>query len=142
MNVKVAATQFACCSSSAANTDKAEALVRAAAGQGANIILLQELFEAEYFCQEQHDKHFDTAHCITAPTRSGSGSSASLQLIPDAFVSRFQSLARELGVVLPLSLFERSGNAFFNSLVVIDSDGALLGLYPPTTFPQYVFVTL
>lgn len=136
MNVKVAATQFACSSSSAANTDKAEALVRAAAAQGADIILLQELFEAEYFCQEQHDKHFETAHCITVPVRVGSATSASLQLVPDAFVSRFQNLARELSVVLPLSLFERSGNAFFNSLVIIDSDGSLLGLYRKSHIPD------
>jgi N-carbamoylputrescine amidase len=136
MSVKVAATQFACCSSSAANTAKAEALVRAAAAQDAHIILLQELFEAEYFCQEQHERHFQTAHCITAPAHACSASSASLTLVPDAFVQRFQSLARELGVVLPLSLFERTGNAFFNSLVIIDSDGSLLGLYRKSHIPD------
>ena len=136
MNVTVAATQFACCSSSAANTDKAEAMVRAAAAQGAHIILLQELFEAEYFCQEQHDRHFDSAHCITAPACATNSASAPLQLVPDAFVRRFQNLARDLGVVLPLSLYERSGCAFFNSIVIIDSDGSLLGLYRKSHIPD------
>jgi N-carbamoylputrescine amidase len=136
MNVTVAATQFACSSSSAANTDKAEALIRSAAAKGANIILIQELFEAEYFCQEQHDRHFESAHCVTVPSRSGGASSATLQLVPDAFVSRFQRLAQELGVVLPLSFFERSGNSFFNSIVIIDSDGSLLGLYRKSHIPD------
>ena len=109
MQVTVAATQFACTPNPAENLDKAEALVREAAGRGAQVILLQELFETPYFCKDHLAAHFDLAHPM-----------------PDnAVVRRFQALAQELEVALPLSVFERAGHAYYNSLAMIDADGTV-----------------
>lgn len=119
--VKVAVTQMSCSEDVAANADKAEKLVREAAAQGANIILLQELFEGPYFCKRQKDEYFCRAR------------EASLA---DPFIARFAALARELSVVLPLSFFERAGQACYNSLLMIDADGSLLGLYRKIHIPQ------
>ncbi|MBF3203090.1 N-carbamoylputrescine amidase, partial [Pseudomonas aeruginosa] len=81
--------------------------------RGAQLVLLQELFATPYFCIEQ-----DHRHLRLAETFRGS-----------RVLARFSSLARELGVVLPLSWYERAGNARFNSLAVADADGRLLGVY-------------
>ena len=106
-NAPVAATQMACDWDLPANLDRAEALVREAAGQGAQVVLLQELFEAPYFCKDEDEKHFALA-------REAEG---------NAVLQRFQALAAELEVVLPFSFYERAGNTGFNSLIMIDADG-------------------
>ncbi|KAK2077024.1 hypothetical protein QBZ16_005252 [Prototheca wickerhamii] len=99
---------------------KAEKNVRDAAAAGANIILIQELFEAPYFCQEQLAKYYDLAKPLEG----------------NPLIERFASLAKELGVVLPLSFFERAGNAYFNSLVVADADGSIVGHYRKSHIPD------
>jgi N-carbamoylputrescine amidase len=116
-NVAVAATQFA---SGERNLDAAEALVRRAAGLGANIILLQELFETHYFCQKPLEKYLSLA------TEAGKNPA----------VLRFGAVARELGVVLPVSFFERRNNACYNALAVIDADGGVLGIYRKSHIPD------
>ena len=118
--VTVAATQMACSWDREANIARAEKLIRAAAAQGARVVLIQELFEAPYFCKDHDPRHFELAQPLEGhPT-----------------VVRFQALARELGVVLPVSLFERAGNAFFNSVVMVDADGAILGTYRKSHIPE------
>ncbi|MDR2042974.1 MAG: N-carbamoylputrescine amidase [Clostridium sp.] len=125
-NVTVAATQFASGgnaksnSSNLSNLDTAEALVRAAAGAGADIILLQELFETDYFCQKPKEEYFALA----------------VELEHSPSVRRFAAVARELGVVLPISFFERKNNAYYNSLAVIDADGTILGVYRKSHIPD------
>jgi len=120
MNVTVAATQFACSSDPVQNLETAEGMVREAAKKGAQVILLQELFETEYFCKEHRAAYFGLARPIAgSPT-----------------VKRFRALARELGVVLPVSVFEQAGNAYFNSLAMIDADGELLGVYRKSHIPE------
>lgn len=118
--VTIAATQFACSWDAAANLATAERLVREAAGRGAEVILLQELFETPYFCIEQ-----DTRHLALATT-----------LAENVAVRRFAQVARELGVVLPVSFFERAGNVFFNSIAIIDADGSVLGVYRKAHIPN------
>jgi N-carbamoylputrescine amidase len=119
-NVTVAATQMALSWDLPANLDRAERLVREAHERGARLILLSELFATPYFCQDQLAAFFDLA----APFQS------------HPLLARFSALARELGVVLPVSFFERSGPAFYNSLVVIDADGAMLGTYRKSHIPD------
>ena len=118
--VTVAATQFACSWNLPGNADRAEALVRQAAGQGAQVILVQELFAAPYFCITQRAEYFDLA----------------LPMLGHPLIARFSALARQLGVVLPCSYFERAGQAFFNSVAMIDADGRVLGNYRKTHIPQ------
>ena len=118
--VMLAATQFACTWDLPGNADRAEALVRAAAAQGAKVILIQELFATPYFCVTQRPEHFDLARPIDG----------------HPLVARFADLARELGVVLPVSVFERAGTAFFNSVAMIDADGRRLGVYRKSHIPQ------
>jgi N-carbamoylputrescine amidase len=120
MAVTFAATQFACSEDAAANLGRAERLVRAAAGRGAQVVLLQELFETPYFCKDHLARHFDLARPVSG----------------NPVLERFQGLARELGVVLPYSFFERANNAYFNSLAMIDADGALLGVYRKSHIPE------
>ena len=108
--VVVAATQMACSWDREATLAKAEKLVREAAAKGANIVLLQELFETPYFCQRHDFEYMDLA---TTPEENPA-------------VKRFQEVAKELDIVIPVSFFERAGNAAFNSVVIIDADGTLL----------------
>ena len=103
-----------------ANVARVEGLVREAAGQGARIILTPELFESPYFPQTEDERAFDLA--------------APLEEHPT--LARMQALAAELGVVLPVSFFERSGQAYYNSLVLIDADGKQLGLYRKSHIPD------
>jgi N-carbamoylputrescine amidase len=118
----LAATQFACGPNTSANVDKAEALVRQAAGRGADVVLLQELFETPYFCKDQRQAHFALAHPAAGhPT-----------------LARMAALAKELGVVLPVSFFERANNAYYNSVAIIDADGRELGLYRKSHIPDGV----
>jgi N-carbamoylputrescine amidase len=118
--VTVAATQMACSWDRDANIARAEKLIRAAAAKGARVVLIQELFESPYFCKDHNPKHFDLARPLQGHST----------------VEHFRALARELGVVLPVSLFERAGNAFFNSLVMVDADGAVLGIYRKSHIPE------
>ena len=118
----VATTQFACSWNLDENLNQAERLVREAAAQGAQLILLQELFATPYFCIEQDHKHLALAE----------------EYGQSRMLKRFAALAKELGVVLPLSWFERAGNAYFNSLTVADADGRLLGVYRKTHIPNAI----
>jgi N-carbamoylputrescine amidase len=118
--VTVATTQFACDWDIDANIARADALVRKAAAGGAQIILVQELFETPYFCIEQDSRHLRLA--------------TSLQ--KNRAVAHFVPVARELGVVLPVSFFERSGRAYFNSVAIIDADGEVLGVYRKAHIPN------
>ena len=118
--VKVAAIQMAMCEDKEANADRAEKLVREAAANGAQIILLPELFEGLYFCKDMDKKYFSWAReCEGHP-----------------LIGRFSAVAKELGVVLPLSYFEKSGNDYFNSLVMIDADGTVMENYRKTHIPS------
>lgn len=118
--VTVAATQFACSWDLPQNADRAEALVRQAASAGAQVVLVQELFAAPYFCIEQHPRYF----ALAEPAEG------------HPLVARFAALAKELAVVLPVSFFERAGQAYFNSVAMVDSDGRVLGLYRKSHIPQ------
>ena len=118
--VTIAATQFACTWDLPANADRAEALVRQAVGQGAQVVLVQELFATPYFCIEQHPRYFDLAQPFAG----------------HPLIARFADLARELGVVLPVSFFERAGPVFFNSVAMVDADGRVLGTYRKSHIPQ------
>lgn len=120
--LKVATTQFACSWNLDDNLDQAERLVRQAAAQGAQVILLQELFATPYFCIEQRHEHQALAE----------------EYRDSRVLKRFAALARELGVVLPLSWFEKAGNAHFNSLALADADGRLLGVYRKTHIPNAI----
>jgi N-carbamoylputrescine amidase len=120
MIVTVAATQMACTWDRDANMARAEKLIRDAARRGANIVLIQELFETPYFCKDHDAGHFELARPLEGHPA----------------VESFGALARELGVVLPVSVFEKAGKAFFNSLVVVDADGAVLGSYRKSHIPE------
>jgi N-carbamoylputrescine amidase len=118
--VTVAAMQFACGWDVDANIATAERLVRQAAKQGAQIILIQELFETPYFCIEQDSRHLRLATSV----------------VDNRAISHFTGIARELGVVLPISFFEKANNSFFNSVAVIDADGTNLGVYRKAHIPN------
>ncbi|HEY5808468.1 MAG TPA: N-carbamoylputrescine amidase [Povalibacter sp.] len=120
MKVTVAATQFACTDNREQNLANAERMIRTAAGQGANIILIQELFETPYFCKDHDQRYFSVARTIEESPA----------------VERFRELARELNVVLPASVYERDGNAFYNSVAIIDADGSVLGTYRKAHIPE------
>lgn len=119
-NVTLAATQFACSWDTAANIAKAKDLVRAAAAKGANVILIQELFETPYFCQDQLAEHF----ALAKPFKD------------NPLIAEMSALAKEMGVVLPVSFFEKAGYAHFNSLAMVDADGAVLDLYRKSHIPD------
>jgi N-carbamoylputrescine amidase len=119
-NVTVAATQMACVADTAANIALAEQQIRAAAAEGAQVILLQELFETPYFCKDQDSAYFELAH--------GGGA--------NELVAHFSAIARELSVVLPISFFERANNAYFNSIAIVDADGTVLGTYRKSHIPD------
>ena len=118
--VKIAAVQMSCLGTVQQNIEKADNFVREAAKNGARIILLPELFETKYFCQE---RNYDYYKLASAPE-------------DNAAVQHFKKVCAELKVVIPISFFERSGNATFNSVAVIDADGSLLGIYRKTHIPD------
>ena len=118
--VTVAATQMSCSWDAQDNIAKAERLVRSAAAQGAQIILIQELFEAPYFCQDQIYDFMNLAK----------------PLAENAAVKHFAPIAKELNVVLPISVYERAGQTFYNTVVMIDADGAVLGHYRKSHIPD------
>lgn len=119
-NVTVAAVQMQCTRVVEENIKKAEKLVREAASKGAQVILLPELFERQYFCQERRYDYYDFA----APAEE------------NAAVQHFTRIAKELEVVLPISFYERDGNVLYNSVAVIDADGSNLGVYRKTHIPD------
>jgi N-carbamoylputrescine amidase len=118
--VTLAATQMACTWDIERNIATAERLVREAARQGANIILIQELFETPYFCQDQYAGFYDLAKPFEG----------------NALIGHFARLAAELGVVLPVSYFEKAERAYFNSLAIVDADGTVLGNYRKSHIPD------
>ncbi|MCM2249623.1 MAG: N-carbamoylputrescine amidase [Geothrix sp.] len=118
--VRVAATQCAFTASLEENVARVEALVRQAAAQGAQVILPSELFEGPYFCREEKDEFFDWAKPLEGhPT-----------------IARFQKVAKELGVVIPVSFFEKDGPHHYNSLAMVDADGSVLGVYRKSHIPD------
>lgn len=116
----VAAVQMRCSADPAENLDKAECLVREAVKSGANVVLLPELFERRYFCQERNYDFYSFA----------------LPVSENPAVSRMRVLAKELGAVLPVSFYERDGNALYNAAAVIGAEGELLGVYRKTHIPD------
>ena len=120
MTLSLAAIQMSMSDSREDNVAKAERLVRQAASAGAKIILIPELFEGEYFCKEHDAQHQQRAQTIDEnPT-----------------IAHFQKVAAELNVVLPLSVYERAGNALFNTVVMVDADGSQLGVYRKSHIPD------
>lgn len=120
VEIVVAATQMACGRDPDKNVSRAEELIREAAGKGAQIILLQELFETPYFCQDLNIEHLRLAtEAEGHPT-----------------LVRMSKLAEELSVVLPVSFFEKANQAFFNSVMMIDADGNFLGTYRKSHIPN------
>lgn len=118
--VTVAAMQMACTWDRQGNVARAEQLVRRAAAEGAQIVLIQELFETPYFCQDQIGEFFDLA----APVEG------------NPLIAHFSRLAAELNVVIPVSFFEKAGPAYFNSVAIVDADGAVLGIYRKSHIPD------
>ena len=118
--VTVAATQMGCSWDRQANLAQAERLVREAAAKGAQIILIQELFETPYFCQKPNPDYLQLATRVE----------------DNPAIRHFQALARELEVVLPISFFELAGRARFNSVAIIDADGSNLGIYRKSHIPD------
>lgn len=119
MKVTVAATQMACSKDYDANMDKAIGLVRAAADAGAQIVLLQEVFAMhEFQFMEMGPEPFKLAEAIDGPT-----------------VTTMRELAKELSVVLPVNLFEKANHAYYNTNVIIDADGSVLGHYRKSHIP-------
>ena len=118
--ITVSAVQMQCSRDAAENIANAERLVRQAAAEGANVILLPELFERQYFCQERRYDYY----AFAKPVQEN-----------DA-VKHFSGVARELSAVIPVSFYERDGNRLFNSVAVIDADGEVLGVYRKTHIPD------
>ena len=119
-NVTIAATQMSAVWDREEMIRKAENLVRTAAEKGAQVVLLQELFETPYFCQRQDIKYLDLA----------------VPLEESRAVKHFQTVAEELRIVIPVSFFERYGNTQFNTVAMIDGTGELLGIYRKTHIPD------
>ena len=118
--VKISVVQMSCSRDRRETLEKAEHYVRKAAAEGGRIILLQELFETRYFCQKENYQHYELAS------------------LPDEnpAILRFEKIAEELAVVIPVSFFEKSGNVFYNSVAVIDADGSNLGIYRKSHIPD------
>jgi N-carbamoylputrescine amidase len=118
--VKVAATQMSCSDNIEENILKADSLVRQAATSGAQIILIQELFETHYFCQKEKPHFYNLATEVDA----------------NKAIKHFKEVAKDLGIVLPISFYERKNNARYNSLAVIDANGEVLGVYRKSHIPD------
>ncbi len=118
--ISVAAIQTSYGEDMSANIRKTVELIREAAAKGAQVILPSELFQGPYFCVSQEEKWFGAAYpwaehpCVTA----------------------LQPVAAELGVAIPVSIFEREGPHYFNSLVMLDADGKALGVYRKSHIPD------
>ena len=119
-SVTVAAIQMSMATDVVTNVATAERLVRAAANSGAQVILIPELFEGHYFCKDQLVSELSRALPIEGhPT-----------------IAHFQEVAKELGVVLPISVYERANNALFNTVAMVDADGSMLGIYRKSHIPD------
>lgn len=118
--VTVAAIQMKCSRIVEENLNKAEKMIREAASKGAGVILLPELFEREYFCQQRRYDFYEYA----------------LPAMENPAVQMGIRLAKELNVVLPVSFYEKDGNVLYNSIACIDADGAVLGVYRKTHIPD------
>lgn len=118
--VTVAVVQMSCSSNLDENLGKAEQMVRRAAAQGAQVILVPELFETPYFCQKQKAEYYDWATTLES----------------NKAIGNFQTVARELRVVLPISFFERKNYARYNSVALIDASGEVLGVYRKSHIPD------
>jgi N-carbamoylputrescine amidase len=118
--VVVAAVQLSCGADREENLDRAASAIRHAAAEGATLILLPELFDGPYFPKTQSPVHFERAHPI----------------VGHPSIERMRTLAAELGVVLPVSVFESAGQAHFNSVAIIDADGEILGVYRKSHIPD------
>lgn len=119
MKVTLSATQMGCSSSYDENIKKATKIIKEAKKQGADVVLLQELFERNYFCQIEDYNRFDFAEDYQHSKT----------------LDYFEKVAKDNQVVLPVSFFEKAGNCYFNSICVIDSTGERLGLYRKTHIP-------
>ncbi|MBQ2275726.1 MAG: N-carbamoylputrescine amidase [Lachnospiraceae bacterium] len=119
-NITVAAIQMQCVKDSKKNIETAKRLVLDAAKKGAQVILLPELFENLYFCQE---KNYDSYQLATTVEENEA-------------IKVFKEVAKENEVVLPISFYEKAGNTFYNSIAVIDADGSVLGVYRKTHIPD------
>ena len=118
--ITVAAVQMKMSANPAENLAHAEALVREAADKGAQIVLLPELFERPYFCQERRYDYLDYVQPVSE----------------NPAVLRMQTVAKERSIVIPVSFYERDGNCSYNSVAMIDADGSLLGVYRKTHIPD------
>ena len=118
--VTIGAVQMRCSENREENIEKAEAFAEKAACEGANVILLPELFERPYFCQERRYEYYSYAE----------------RTEDNLAVKRFSALARKLSAVIPVSFYEKDGNRLYNSLAMIDADGSLLGVYRKTHIPN------
>lgn len=118
--VKVAATQMSCTNQIDENIANAERLVRQAAAKGAQIILIQELFETLYFCQKEIPEYYNYA----------------TEVDENKAINHFKKVAKELEVVLPISFYEKKNNARYNALAVIDANGEVLGVYRKSHIPD------
>jgi len=118
--VTVAATQMSCSRDSKANINNAKKLITKAASEGAQIILIQELFESVYFCCLNKTEEFNMAR----PFEN------------NPLLQEMAELAKELSVVLPISFFEKDNNTFYNSLSVIDADGSISAPYRKSHIPD------
>jgi len=116
----IGVVQAAFTSSVETNVKRMTDLTHEAASRGANVVLLPELFEGLYFCREENDRFFEWARPLAEhPT-----------------IAHFRSVAADLGVVIPVSFFEKAGQAYFNSVAIIDADGTVLGVYRKSHIPD------
>ncbi len=120
MKIKVAATQMSCSWEIEENISKAKILIDQAAKKGANIILLQELFQTPYFCIQYDEEIFKLAQTFEN----------------NKILDQMSKIAKDLNVVLPISFFEKDNNAYFNSIAVINADGNILGKYRKSHIPD------
>lgn len=118
--VIVSATQMSCSNVVEENIKKAEENVRSAVKNGANIVLIQELFETEYFCKKHKFEYLDLSTTVEE----------------NKAINHFKNIAKELNIVIPISFYEKCGNTAFNSIAIIDADGENLGVYRKTHIPD------
>ena len=119
-NITIATCQMQMSTDVNENIAKADKLVREAAGRGANVVLLPELFERPYFCQERRYDYYEYA----------------TPLADNPAVNHFKKVAAELGIAMPISFYEKDVTVLYNSIAMIDADGSVLGVYRKTHIPD------